>query len=105
MRKLPFMLLLCGALGSASAADYPEPVQGDYVLKDFRFASGQSLPALRIHYRTLGKPQRDAKGMVTNAVLITHGTGGAAASSCGLNSRASCLRPAACWTRSATTSS
>ena len=76
MRKLPFMLLLCGALGSASAADYPEPVQGDYVLKDFRFASGQSLSSLRIHYRTLGKPQRDAKGMVTNAVLITHGTGG-----------------------------
>jgi homoserine O-acetyltransferase len=52
-------------------------VQGDVVLRDFHFASGELLPELRMHYRTLGKPERDSKGMVTNAVLITHGTGGA----------------------------
>lgn len=53
--------------------------EGDHVIKDFRFGSGESLPALAIHYRTLGKPQRDAHGKVTNAVLIMHGTGGSGA--------------------------
>jgi homoserine O-acetyltransferase len=60
----------------ALAADYPPPMQGDYVIKDFRFRSGQSLPELRIHYRTLGQPQADAGGVVRNAVLIMHGTTG-----------------------------
>ena len=80
MKKLVLVLALCAAMAGAHvvahAAEYPEPVQGDHVLKDFRFASGQTMPELRIHYRTLGKPQRDAQGRVTNAVLITHGTGG-----------------------------
>jgi len=60
----------------ALAADYAAPVEGDHVLKDFRFASGESLPELRIHYRTLGTIERDASGTVRNAVLILHGTGG-----------------------------
>jgi homoserine O-acetyltransferase len=50
--------------------------EGDVVLRDFRFASGESLPELRMHYVTLGTPARDAKGRVTNAVLVLHGTGG-----------------------------
>jgi len=79
MKKLALTLALCAAMAGVRAADYPEPVQGDFVLKDFRFASGQTMPELRIHYRTLGKPQRDKQGMVTNAVLITHGTGGSGA--------------------------
>ncbi len=58
------------------AAEYPKPTQADYVLRDFRFASGQTLPELRIHYRTLGEPERDAQGVVHNAVLILHGTTG-----------------------------
>lgn len=76
-----FLFLLLAALVSASAlaADYPAPVEADFVLKDFRFASGEVLPELRIHYRTLGTPQRDAQGKVSNAVLITHGTGGSGA--------------------------
>ena len=49
---------------------------GDFVLRDFRFRSGEALPALRLHYTTLGKPKRDARGRTTNAVLILHGTGG-----------------------------
>lgn len=60
----------------AAAADYPPPVEGDYVLKNFRFTSGESLPELRIHYRTFGRPRTDAQGGVLNAVLIMHGTGG-----------------------------
>ena len=71
-------LLLLTLLGSlcAQAADYPAPVEGNIVLRDFHFASGESMPELRVHYRTLGKPERDSKGMIRNAVLITHGTGG-----------------------------
>jgi homoserine O-acetyltransferase/O-succinyltransferase len=58
---------------------FPAPAEAEAVLKNFSFTSGQSLPELRIHYRTLGKPQRDAQGIVRNAVLITHGTGGSGA--------------------------
>lgn len=68
--------MLLTVVGSLRAADYPEPAQADYVLRDFRFASGETLPELRIHYRTLGEPRRDEKGVVQNAVLILHGTTG-----------------------------
>jgi homoserine O-acetyltransferase len=60
----------------ASAADYPQPVPGDYLIRDFRFATGETLPQLRMHYRTLGSPRSDARGVVRNAVLIMHGTTG-----------------------------
>lgn len=79
MRRFLSLLLLALVSASALAADYPAPAEGDFVLKDFRFASGEVLPELRIHYRTLGTPQRDAQGKVSNAVLITHGTGGSGA--------------------------
>lgn len=61
------------------AANYPAPDNGDYVLRDFRFHSGEALPELRLHYRTLGTPRRDAQGIVRNAVLILHGTTGSGA--------------------------
>jgi homoserine O-acetyltransferase len=67
-------LLICAL--TARAADYPAPVEGDFILHDFHFSSGETLPELRIHYRTLGTPQKDANGVVRNAVLIGHGTGG-----------------------------
>jgi homoserine O-acetyltransferase len=55
----------------------PRPTEGDVVLRDFRFASGQSLAALNLHYRSFGQPMRGRDGKVTNAVLVLHGTGGA----------------------------
>ena len=61
------------------AADYPAPTEGDYTIRDFKFASGETLPELRLHYRTLGKPEKDAQGKTTNAVLIMHGTTGSGA--------------------------
>ncbi|SFU73957.1 alpha/beta fold hydrolase [Pseudoduganella namucuonensis] len=79
MKKALVHLALMLASAGAIAADYPAPRQGDHVLKDFRFTSGATLPELRIHYRTLGQPRRDAQGVVRNAVLITHGTGGTGA--------------------------
>ena len=57
----------------------PAIVEGDFVIKDFTFTSGEKLPELRIHYRTLGTPRKDAQGVVRNAVLIMHGTGGTGA--------------------------
>jgi homoserine O-acetyltransferase len=62
--------------GSAHAAEYPAAVEGDFTARDFAFASGERLPELKLHYRTIGTPQRDAAGVVRNAVLILHGTGG-----------------------------
>jgi len=50
--------------------------EGDFVVRNFQFRSGESLPELRLHYTTLGKLGRDAQGRATNAVLILHGTGG-----------------------------
>jgi homoserine O-acetyltransferase len=50
--------------------------EGDFVARDFSFRSGETLPELRLHYLTLGQPVRDAKGVMTNVVLILHGTGG-----------------------------
>ena len=62
--------------GAAQAAEFPAPAEGDFVARDFRFGSGETLPALNLHYRTIGTPRRDAAGVVRNAVLILHGTGG-----------------------------
>ena len=50
--------------------------QGDFVVRNFRFRSGETLPELRLHYTTLGTPRKDARGVVRNAVMILHGTGG-----------------------------
>jgi homoserine O-acetyltransferase/O-succinyltransferase len=67
-------LALAAARGQAPAS-YPA-TEGDYLARDFKFKSGEQLPELRLHYRTLGKLARDAQGRPTNAVLILHGTGG-----------------------------
>jgi homoserine O-acetyltransferase/O-succinyltransferase len=58
------------------AQTWPTPQESDYVVRDFRFQSGETLPEVRLHYYTLGKPVKDANGRTTNAVLILHGTGG-----------------------------
>lgn len=78
-RKLSLLLLLL-ACASTTAAQYPNPAEGNFVLKDFQFRSGDTLSELRLHYRTFGRPERDAQGVVRNAVLIMHGTGGSGAS-------------------------
>ncbi|HEX3867074.1 MAG TPA: hypothetical protein VHV78_09985, partial [Gemmatimonadaceae bacterium] len=51
----------------------------DFVIKNFKFESGQSLPELRMHYIALGQPRKDAAGVVRNAVIINHGTTGSGA--------------------------
>jgi homoserine O-acetyltransferase len=61
---------------SAAQAGYPTPVEHDWVIRDFRFRDGSTLPELRMHYRTIGTLRKDAGGRATNAVLIMHGTTG-----------------------------
>ena len=76
--KLGAVLAVLGwALIFASGASAaPEPAAHDLVVRNFHFRSGETLAELKIHYYTLGTPQRDATGKVTNAVLVLHGTGG-----------------------------
>lgn len=54
----------------------PQVTEGDFIVRNYTFQSGEVLPEVRLHYRTLGTPRRDASGRVTNAVWIGHGTGG-----------------------------
>jgi len=81
-RFLAAVAAACALAGTAAAQPVPaQPAaaEGDYVVRDFRFRSGETLPELRLHYRTLGTPRRDARGEITNAVMILHGTGGSGA--------------------------
>ena len=53
------------------------PIQnGVFVIHNFRFGTGETLPELKLHYLTLGQPHRDAAGHTDNAILLLHGTGG-----------------------------
>src|SRR6201998_4062871 len=54
----------------------PATTEGEFVVHNFKFHSGESLPDVRLHYTMLGKPARDAQRRPTHAVLILHGTGG-----------------------------
>jgi homoserine O-acetyltransferase len=70
---LIFLAASSGLGGNADAADPPSQ-EGDFVVRNFTFQSGETLATLRLHYTTLGKPVRDGAGHITNAVLILHGT-------------------------------
>ena len=77
--RLVLAALLACAVCSAQTSHAPThwPVQdGSYVISNFHFGSGESIPQLKLHYLTLGKPHRDAGGHTDNAILLLHGTGG-----------------------------
>ena len=65
------MLLSMIGPGQAAAADALAPTRGEWVVRDFRFHTGQVLPELKLAYTTLGNPQGEP-------VLILHGTAGSA---------------------------
>src|SRR5690348_10370164 len=75
MMKIFYTVILTLAVHSLSAQT--RPPGSDVTLRNFRFADGESLATLRMHYIALGAPKRDARGRVDNAVLILHGTTGA----------------------------
>jgi len=75
MRRIAQALLVLAFIltGSASlAADYPAPQEGSWVVRDFKFHTGETLPELKLHYRTVG----DKSG---EPVIIMHGTTGSGA--------------------------
>ena len=70
-------LILCSLIGTLTAAapraaDYPAPKEASWIVRDFRFQTGETLPELRLHYTTVGSPSGEA-------VLLLHGTDGSAA--------------------------
>ena len=71
-------LILGGAVPAqpAPSSFASQARDGDFTVRDFKFSSGETLPELKLHYTTLGTPRRDAKGWITNAVMVLHGTGG-----------------------------
>jgi homoserine O-acetyltransferase/O-succinyltransferase len=84
--RIPLILAIVAAAcplaftqSPARQTNYPAPVEGDYTIKDFKFRSGETLPELKLHYATIGTPAKDNSGVVRNAVLIMHGTGGTGA--------------------------
>src|SRR5258706_2563249 len=73
---LALFAVLLGGMPVLAAASFPAPVSGDFAIKDFRFATGETLPEVRIHYRTIGTLRKDGHGGAANAVLLLHGTTG-----------------------------
>ncbi|TWB11562.1 homoserine O-acetyltransferase [Nitrospirillum amazonense] len=71
-------LALAGVAGAADGPppSYPNQMDGDVVVRDFALTNGEHLANARFHYTTLGTPQRDASGAITNGVLLLHGTTG-----------------------------
>src|SRR6266853_695634 len=66
LREAAIAIILTASLQGAA---YPDPVEGDYTVKDFRFTTGDTMPELKLHYTTIGAPSGQP-------VLIMHGTGG-----------------------------
>jgi hypothetical protein len=92
------ILVLAGAQAVVIAQQVPTPVEGDFTILGFKFESGETLPELKLHYRTLGKPIKDASGVVRNAVLILHITGGPGRSFCQERLRVFSSARDNCWT-------
>lgn len=64
--------LIATMIFPVQAADYPAPKEADWMAKDFRFHTGETLPEVRLHYRTVGAPSGEP-------ALILHGTAGSGA--------------------------
>jgi homoserine O-acetyltransferase/O-succinyltransferase len=74
-----FSLITASVATAQTSSRWPTQ-DGTFTIPDFRFGSGETLPQLRLHYLTLGKPHTDKSGHTDNAVLLLHGTGGDAQS-------------------------
>lgn len=56
----------------ALAANYSDPQEAAWVARDFKFHTGEVMPEVTLHYRTIGSPSNEA-------VLVLHGTAGSGA--------------------------
>src|SRR5947209_4872163 len=67
---------LAAVVPARAETAWPNQTQGDYIIKDFKFVSGETLPELKLHYVTLGTAKRNAAGEIVNGVVLLHGTSG-----------------------------
>ena len=82
-----FRAIIAAALiGISATADaepentrWPNYKEGDFIITDYKFANGQTLPQLKLHYRTFGSAERNAAGEITNGVLLLQGNTGTGA--------------------------
>jgi homoserine O-acetyltransferase/O-succinyltransferase len=79
IRALSAAFLLLAAPSALAQTTWPHQREGDFIIKDFRFVSGETLPELKLHYTTLGTAKRNAAGEIVNGVLLLHGTSGVGA--------------------------
>src|SRR5262245_36334912 len=81
MKRVTILFAALVALVAQPAPAQTQPPQwqtreADFVAHNVRFGAGETLPEVRIHYATLGRPHRNARGEIDNAVMLLHGTGG-----------------------------
>ena len=74
IRALSAAFLVLATPSAFAQTNWPNQRDGDFIIKDFRFKSGESIAELKQHYTTLGTPKRNAAGDITNAVILLHGT-------------------------------
>ena len=74
------LILCCGSPSAFAQTSWPNQREADFLIKDFQFGSGETLPELRMHYVTLGTARRNAAGEIVNGVLLLHGTSGSSSS-------------------------
>ncbi len=73
MHRTTIALFACTLTATAAfAADYPAPKQGEWIARDFKFHTGETMAELKLHYTTVGEP-------TGQPVLVLHGSGGSAA--------------------------
>ena len=71
-----FISIAAPALAEPEYSNWPNYQEGDFIIKDYKFASGQTLSQLKLHYRTLGSAERNAAGEIVNGVLLLQGNTG-----------------------------
>jgi len=86
VRALIVTILLAAALPALAqetakqpATSWPGYQEADYIVSNYKFASGENLPEVKMHYRTIGTAKRNAQGQVVNAVLLLQGNTGTGA--------------------------
>jgi homoserine O-acetyltransferase len=78
-----FAAVLIGLAAPAFAADvntnWPNYQEGDYTIPNYKFVSGETMDAVKIHYRTIGTPRKNAEGGIVNGILLLQGNTGTGA--------------------------
>src|SRR6187401_820196 len=72
MSSMRVMFALLCSVAFAAVGQIPTPKEGSWVARDFRFHNGETLPEVKLNYRTVGEPTGEP-------VLVLHGTAGSGA--------------------------